>query len=362
MRQTRLVPRLFACLLLASAQFAVVCVAQTPHAPAPDSTVSAETERGIKLYKSGDDAGAVKVLRAVVKQAKTDADAWYYLGLAQTRAGKLKDARKAFETTVKLRPLHAASHSALAYNHLVRGKLNDAEKEAARSLQLDAKDINGHLITGIVNLRKGSLKKALASADDALQINADFAPAYLLKSQALVELFGRASNALSDEARGAMPLEAETVKELREMRPAYLREAADNLDKYLRLTPNDPERETWREQLETLRFYTRPATGAGMPNPVHTARDVTRKAVILSKPEPSFTEEAREELIVGTVRIRLVLAADGKVRHLLVLRSLPYGLTQEAIKAARRIKFIPAMKNGIPVSQFATVEYNFNIF
>jgi hypothetical protein len=44
------------------------------------------------------------------------------------------------------------------------------------------------------------------------------------------------------------------------------------------------------------------------------------------------------------------------------LATLPEGLTEQAIEAARDIEFKPASKDGRPVSQYVTVEYNFNIY
>jgi outer membrane biosynthesis protein TonB len=41
---------------------------------------------------------------------------------------------------------------------------------------------------------------------------------------------------------------------------------------------------------------------------------------------------------------------------------LPDGLTEKAIEAARRISFTPAEKDGRKVSQYVTIEYNFNIY
>jgi len=41
---------------------------------------------------------------------------------------------------------------------------------------------------------------------------------------------------------------------------------------------------------------------------------------------------------------------------------LPDGLTEKAIAAARSIRFQPAQKDGRPVSQYAVIEYSFNIY
>jgi len=35
---------------------------------------------------------------------------------------------------------------------------------------------------------------------------------------------------------------------------------------------------------------------------------------------------------------------------------------QPQVEAARRIKFVPAMKDGKPVSMFMQLEYNFSLF
>ncbi|HEX8131264.1 MAG TPA: energy transducer TonB, partial [Pyrinomonadaceae bacterium] len=61
------------------------------------------------------------------------------------------------------------------------------------------------------------------------------------------------------------------------------------------------------------------------------------------------------------VKLRLLLAADGTVRNIVPLVTLPDGLTEAAVAAARRIEFTPALKDGRAVSQYVTVEYNFNL-
>jgi TonB family protein len=91
-------------------------------------------------------------------------------------------------------------------------------------------------------------------------------------------------------------------------------------------------------------------------------REVTRKANITSKPEPLYTEEARKNQVTGTVRLRLILSASGQVTGITPVTKLPDGLTEKAIEAARKISFTPAEKDGRKVSQYVTIEYNFNIY
>lgn len=108
--------------------------------------------------------------------------------------------------------------------------------------------------------------------------------------------------------------------------------------------------------------------GEGTPGVVRPevgapARDPNaRKAVIIYKPEPAYTEEGRRRGISGVVRLRLVLDSTGVVKNISVIKSLPAGLTESAVSAARYMLFIPATKDGSPVSQFVVVEHNFNIY
>ena len=83
---------------------------------------------------------------------------------------------------------------------------------------------------------------------------------------------------------------------------------------------------------------------------------------VISKPEPQFTEEARRNLVMGTVVLRVIFASSGEVTQIHAVKSLPFGLTERAIAAARQIRFIPASKGGTPVSVWMQLEYNFNLY
>jgi TonB family protein len=95
---------------------------------------------------------------------------------------------------------------------------------------------------------------------------------------------------------------------------------------------------------------------------VFPGKEVTGKTVVVSKPEPSYTEDARRNQVTGTVVLRCVFSSSGAVTNLKAVSGLPFGLTEQAIDAARQIKFIPAIKDGHFVSMYIQLEYNFNLY
>jgi TonB family protein len=95
---------------------------------------------------------------------------------------------------------------------------------------------------------------------------------------------------------------------------------------------------------------------------VYTGREVDTKVRLVSKPEPSYTDSARGAEITGTVILRAVFSATGRVTNIRVVQGLPRGLTERSIAAARKIMFIPATKDGKPVSMWMQLEYNFSLF
>jgi len=305
---------------------------------------SPDRVKGLELYRQGKYAEASKALKKAVKTNKSDGEAWYYIGMALVHQKKWKDATKALETAVQLRPNSADTHAALGYALLLRNNLERALSEAQAARSIDPKLIDAHYIAGVCHLRLGHREPALWEAESILKLDPKFANAYLLKSQALVSLFG-----------GVM-----VVGEGPETRRGRYLDAKNALEEYLKLSPNLENKEIWDAQLESLRFWAAPFSGPEQL--VFSGKEVTTKARVQSKPEPSYTERARSNGVIGTVVLRAVFASDGKVKYIIVVSGLPDGLTEKAVEAARRIKFLPATKDGRPVSMFFQLEYNFNLY
>ena len=60
--------------------------------------------------------------------------------------------------------------------------------------------------------------------------------------------------------------------------------------------------------------------------------------------------------------LSVIFSESGDVTSIRALRTLPDGLTEKAIAAARQIRFLPATRNGHPVSVYMQLEYNFNLY
>ena len=108
------------------------------------------------------------------------------------------------------------------------------------------------------------------------------------------------------------------------------------------------------------------SSGDGGPNNNDVERGfgggALTRARVLSKPEPQYTEDARKNQVTGTVVLRVVFASSGEVMQIRAVRSLPFGLTERAIAAARQIRFEPAKRDGRAVSVSMQLEYNFNLY
>jgi TonB family protein len=94
---------------------------------------------------------------------------------------------------------------------------------------------------------------------------------------------------------------------------------------------------------------------------VDTSRKPDTPAQILAKPPPSYSKEARRSGIQGQVVLKVLLSSEGEISRIRVHRGLPAGLTENAIRAACKIRFKPAMNRGQVVSRWLTVEYVFRL-
>jgi TonB family protein len=77
-------------------------------------------------------------------------------------------------------------------------------------------------------------------------------------------------------------------------------------------------------------------------------------------PNPECSKEARKARIHGTVVLTVVVATDGLAHDISVVRSVGYGLDEEAINAVKKWRFKPGQGSGKPAPIQMTVESAFH--
>ncbi len=82
---------------------------------------------------------------------------------------------------------------------------------------------------------------------------------------------------------------------------------------------------------------------------------------VIFMPKPKYTEEARASKVTGKVVLSVEVLSDGSVGRISIVRSLGYGLDENAIMTVRQGRFSPATLEGKPVVANAKIEVSFNI-
>ncbi len=83
---------------------------------------------------------------------------------------------------------------------------------------------------------------------------------------------------------------------------------------------------------------------------------------IISKPKANYTDTARQNNVQGTVSLRVTFLASGRIGNISPVSNLPDGLTEQAVIAAKQIKFNPANIKGKSISVTKQVHYSFTIY
>lgn len=90
--------------------------------------------------------------------------------------------------------------------------------------------------------------------------------------------------------------------------------------------------------------------------------------VFLSRPRADYSDKARSRGFSAQVVLRVTFLANGEIGDIAdettkkKEKIAKYGLLDEAVKAAKKIKFVPATVNGQPVTVSKLIAYNFTTF
>ncbi len=106
-----------------------------------------------------------------------------------------------------------------------------------------------------------------------------------------------------------------------------------------------------------------PGSGGGEGGGPRGPGSGTEDPVPIYQPKPEYTAQAMQAKIQGVALVECVVKTDGTVTDPHVIRSLDahFGLDEEALRCARKWRFIPARRRGQPVPMLVNIEVTFSL-
>ena len=238
-------------------------------------------------------------------------------------------------------------------------KYKDAEKllKKALSLKRDSPEVN--LLLGLVYRNKGELDNAFKYVREAIRLLPNYPDAHYL----LAYLYG-IKNQLSEAAeeikiaieQGARSANLYMLKANLEIRGNMHGEALKSYETALQLSqPSDEGYQRLRDQIEALKTYLEFEFIKKNDTATYT------RPILKNLPQPLYSSLAREKHVQGIVHVAVQVNEQGMPGSMLIFKGVGYGLDEEAIKAARKMRFSPATRDGQPVKYWVVVMIEFNI-
>jgi hypothetical protein len=81
--------------------------------------------------------------------------------------------------------------------------------------------------------------------------------------------------------------------------------------------------------------------------------------LIISNSGVPYTREASEKLLKGIIRLETTFAKSGQITKIIVRRTPDHDLIHNAVLTILRMKYLPALKNGKPISVVKKIDYEF---
>jgi TonB family protein len=113
--------------------------------------------------------------------------------------------------------------------------------------------------------------------------------------------------------------------------------------------------------VQTAGFATQQVAQAGTKTQPLDKGSPTTPVEITYKPNPIYTDEARQLKLEGEVLLEVMFGANGQLHVNRVIRGLGHGLDEAAVGAANQMRFKPALRDGQPVDSTAVVYVVFQL-
>ena len=284
----------------------------------PDS-VEAHVNLGAQLLTEGVYPEALPVLERAATLRPNSAAAQYNLGLAQIKNEKYEAAVASNRKALELKPNWADAYNnlGLAYAGLKRwDEAATAYKEAVRLVVPENTYAGALYNLGIAYIRLGQKDTARQITETVRKLNWDL-QARLWQEMLAMDRASSVATA-TPAPTPAVPLPTPTPAE----------------------TPSPPPAAPANKSDEEC------------PSPIYRRSGVTQTAYLKEQLQVPYTSDAAQNKVEGKITLQLIVCSDGRVSDISIEEALPFGLTERAIEALKKVHFQPAVLGTQPVSVF----------
>ena len=264
----------------------------------------------------------IRPMAPAMQQARETAEQHLKQGQAAYNAGQYAKAREELKRALKLDKQMAEAYLWIGMTCGNEGKILEAIDNVKQAIKLRSPYPDAHYTLSVLYFGMRRVAQARAEVDLAISQDANFANAYYLKGK--LEILGE-----------------------------HYKDALAAFEQALRLAPAiETTLPTLPTQMTALREWV--AFRARKDDPAYKQAEAT------NSPAPRYTDQARAARIQGAVHLAVLIDETGSITATVMFLGLGYGLDEEALRAARKVKFKPATINGKPVPfwQMMAVEFN----
>jgi TonB family protein len=234
-----------------------------------------------------------------------------------------------------------------------------AQSGIRHALALKPKSPEALFVAAQVYLHEGARSMAIESLTNAIEAQPIYPPAHFLLAKCLLDA-GKTANAREEAniaiGQGASLFPAYRLLGEIDFAEGKYEAAIVPFEIAIRFAQASDEKEAAKVQreLEDLRRLIENLKRFGALEAEQKSPDIVRP-VPLNSPSPRENEEARRRKLEGAVSLVVMVTEKGDVDSVVVVRGLGNALDEQAIEAARQLKFSPASKNGKPIPYWMKV-------
>lgn len=240
-----------------------------------------------------------------------------------------------------------------------------AKAGARQALALKPKSPEALLVASKVYLHEGPASMAIEALTKAVEVQPVYPEAHLLLAKCLLDA-GKSAIAREQAniaiGQGASLFSAYRLLGEIDVAEGKYEAATIPFETALGFAQASGVKESGRlrRDLEDLRRLIENLKRFGAFEAEQKSPDVIRP-VAINNPQPRYTEEARRLKLEGSISLVVLVTEGGEVDSVVLIRGLGNVLDQQAIEAARELKFSPARKNGNPIPFWQKVVMGFNL-